>query len=233
MNRKIRAALIFTAFCVMMFTGCGKKEQEKHLGPAVEEPQTVTFEDGQDEGEQKVPEFIIKEEDAERLISEELSGTGCTTEFSESLEIDESGYYTYTVKDPEGKIMDQMLAVDGFSGDVKVYDREKNRVSDFSGFAYYEKSDNRFRDISWDGVFVNNGISIELVPADEAAFEFTISQKDNTLLVGMGSVEKNKAFWKSEDEKETIEFEMTDEGELEVTETGDQDLEISGSYKRK
>ncbi len=236
-NRKL-AAFILVIICMMMIPGCAKGEKKKSNIPEIgsgdvaeKDPDIVTFEDGQQGEDQKTPAFILKKEDADNLISEELSGSGCSAEYKESLEIDGNGYYTYTVKDPDGKEMDRMLAVDGFSGDVKVFDSGLKKISDFSEFPYYDKTDRKFKDISWDGQFAKGDISIELLPADDTSFEFTVNEKDKELLSGVAFVEKDEARFESEDKKETLVLKMTGPGELKVTESGD--LKISGEYKRK
>lgn len=236
-KRKLITACILLVIC-MMAAGCAKTGKKESEIPKIEEPgsgengpDVVTFEGGEDGKEEKVPAFIIKKEDADSLIEEELSGSGCSAEYKEALEIDESGYYTYTVKDPDGKVMDRMLAVDGFSGDVKVYDFGLKKISDFSEFPYYEKTARRFKDISWDGTYVKGNTSVELLPADDSSFEFEVKEKDKTILSGIALIEKDEAVFTSEDEKEELKFKMTGTDKLEMTEKGD--LKISGEYKRK
>ena len=236
MRLKKGGILILLALCIVLGFGCTKAEKEKALDAGTREgeeekgPEIVSFEDG-DGSKEEVPAFIIKKEDADNLMTEALAGSGCSAEYRDSIEIDEGGYYTYTVKDPEGNTMDMILAVDGFSGEVKVYDPLKKGVLDFSEFHYYEKTDSRFRDISWDGKFSKGDLSIELLPADDSSFEFTVYEKDKAILSGLALIEKDGASWESEDKKDSIGFKMTGAGVLQVTGKGDHD--ISGEYKRK
>lgn len=205
MRLKKWGVLILLALCALLGFGCTKQEKEE------------------------VPVFIIQKEDADNLLTEALDGSGCKADYRDSIEIDESGYYTYTVTDPEGNVMDMILAVDGFSGSVQVYDPAKKEVMDFSEFPYYDKTESRFRDINWDGRFSKGDQSIELLPADDSSFEFTVYEKDRKVLTGVAFIEKDGAAWESEDKKESIGFKMTGPGILQVTEEGD--MGISGEYK--
>ncbi|MBR5376437.1 MAG: hypothetical protein IK139_04085 [Lachnospiraceae bacterium] len=237
-KRRNGACLALMIICMMMAAGCTRSEKKESDLPAVNEeqdkekdPDVVTFDNGQDGTDGEVPLFILKKEDADSLIEEELSGSGCSAEYKESLEIDESGYYTYTVKDPDGKVMDQMLAVDGFSGDVKVYDHGMKKISDFSEFTYYDRTARKYKDISWDGEFEKDGVIIELLPGDDSSFEFAVYRDNKVILTGPAVIDRDEAVFKSEDKKEEVVFSMTDPGKLKVAETGE--LKISGEYKRK
>ncbi|MBO4373658.1 MAG: hypothetical protein J5829_00980 [Lachnospiraceae bacterium] len=226
--------------CMILITGCAGKGNEAKDIAAIpeagnaengEEPDVVTFEEGQDKNKDEVPDFVIKKEDADALIMEELSGSGCSTRYRDSVRIDAGSYYTYTVMDEDGKKLDILLAVDGFSGDVKVYDPAKKDVLDFSEFPYYDKTQRKFRDISWDGIYTKGETSIELLPADDSSFEFTVYEKERTILSGTAGIENDEASWESGDRSESIVFRMTGPYDLEVTEKGT--LSISGKYSRK
>ncbi len=222
---------------MILLAGCAKSEESKierlpsEKGPqAVEdEAKVVTFGNGStDEKAEETSKFIIEQKDADMLLNEALTGTGCRAVFADTAEIDENGYYTYTVIDPDGGEMKTGLAVDGFSGDVFVYDAGKKKVSSFEGFDYYDSSPLKNRNISWDGRFVLDNFSVELLPADESSFEFTVSKKDKELINGLAVIEEDEASWESEDKSERITFKMIDDKTLQMVGTGK--AMISGQY---
>ncbi len=189
----------------------------------------VTFGNGSDEEKtEEVSKFIIEQKDADMLLNEALTGTGCKAVFADTEEIDENGYYTYTVIDPDGGEMETGLAVNGFSGDVYVYDPGKKKVSSFEEFDYYDSSVLKNRNISWDGKFVLDNYSVELLPADESSFEFTVSKKDKKLVSGLAVIKGDEAGWESEDKSESITFKMIDDKTLQMV--GNGKAMISGQY---
>ena len=236
-----RIFIIAITFLCLIFSGCGKKEETVIENiPGTEtgsdgEVTEITLSDPKGEGEAEeasAPEkFLIEQKDADMLLNEAISGTDCKAVFKETVEIEDKGYYTYAVTDPDGNDLKEMLAVDGFSGEVHVYDPEKKSVTEFKTFSFYEKSSAREKDIDWDGRFVLDNYSIELVPADEASFEFTVSKKKEEIVFGLAHIKGDKAHWESEDGKDGIDFKMVDENTLQLVETGG--LRLSGQYIRE
>jgi len=221
-----------------MVTACGRSQETK-IDPAFSadnegEPDVISFPESgkssQDTGGSENYEknkFLIEQKDADVLLTEALEGTDCKAVFEESLEIGDNGYYTYTVTDPQGEDMKDRLGVDGFSGQVVVL--KDGKAEDFSSFAYYDRSSARNRDINWEGDFVLDNLTVSLVPADELSFEFSVFKKDEKLLSGVARIEGPEAFFESGEEK--LEFKMTEEGTLQLVETGR--LRISGQYTRQ
>ncbi len=222
--------------CMILLGGCKKAEETKidsitpdaDSAPVEEIPQIVSFDKGSEEAkEEEVSKFIIEQKDADMLLTEALSGTDCKAVYSDTAEIDEKGYYTYTVIDPNGEDMKKGLAVDGFSGDIFIYDPAEKKVSDFEQFEYYDRSSLKSRNIDWDGRFVLDNYSVELLPADEGSFEFTIYKKDKKILSGLAVTEDDTAEWESEEDG-SISFRMVDENTLQMVGTGK--AKISGQY---
>ena len=234
-----RAFALLLAVLVIIFGGCGKEEATVtespagEIGNADESAQTsdegAEESDDADEKTETNTAFAIEKKDADLLLEEAIDGTGCKAVFLETVEIDGNGYYTYSVTDPDGKDLKEGLAVDGFSGNVCVYNPDAGKVKDFDSFEYYDRSSARERNISWEGDFIlNDSLKVSLVPADEDSFEFTVYKKDEEVLFGVARIDGDKAEWTAADEKEGLSFKMVDENTLQIVENGS--LRISGQY---
>ena len=151
--------------------------------------------------------------------------------FENTLEKNGEGYYLYEVTDPDGFELDERLAVNGKSGDIFVYLPKNGEIEDFENFEYFDSSSLKDKKIVWDGTFVLDKLTVELLAADESSFEFTISSKDEELISGMVRTEGNSGTWKSEDGQESISFKMVDNDTLQVV--GENTERISGQYIRK
>ncbi len=170
----------------------------------------------------------LGQSDADILMREALDGTECSMEYRDKKGIDSQNYYIYTVKDSAGNEISS-LAVNASSGEVSVYDGKEKKLKDFSDFEYSGKSAAAGSEIDWDGVFVNGGNEVTLLPADESSFEFTFRENGSEGLVGVARAEGASASF--EGESGTVSFQMGDDGKLQVTETGNTGL--SGVYRKK
>ncbi len=171
---------------------------------------------------------MLGRNDADILMGEALDGTGCSMEYRDKKGIDSQNYYIYTVKDSDGNEISS-LAVNASSGEVSVYDGKEKKLKDFSEFEYSGQSKAAGSDIDWDGVFVNGGKEVTLLPADESSFEFTFRENGSEGLVGVARAEGAAASY--EGEGGTVSFQMGEDGQLQITETGNSGL--SGVYRKK
>ena len=213
--------------------GCGKKDKDKKkTGDSVNGDISIAddrglekYEDsGEDREEEEEPEPVseISREDADMLIEEKLSAKGCESVYSDISYIDEENYYTYSVLDPDGNEMDQMLAVNAVSGEIFVYDLDNNTVFDFSTFELYNSESDE--PVSWEGSFKSGKMSLDLEPGGENSFEFTFS--GDKKLTGVANAQGRTAEYK--DDSISLQF-IRNKAGIEVKDTGSESG-FAGTY---
>lgn len=237
MAKKILLLIIMSAAVVCM-AGCGKSGSTQVAqttlsggGVAFVPQTTATVSEGSTAAvPSEAPD--MEQDKADSILSGVLTGTGCKAVFEEKKSVGGSDYFVYSVKDPQNGDMTQMLAVNAKSGEVVVCESASaDIVSPFSDFKYYSKVSENKKDISWEGTFELDDLSVTLSPADEASFEFTISEDGKVLLKGVASANEDTADWKSQDGKEVLKFTMADADTLQMIETGSEG--VSGQYTKK
>ena len=218
----ITILLVLLAVAVV---GCGKKDKDKDKSKVedsvegdisiADESDLERYEDsGQEEdAEPEEPISEISREDADILIGEKLADKGCEPVYSEVSFIDGENYYTYSVLNPEGDEMDQMLAVNAVSGQIFVYDLDNNTVFDFSTFELYNSESDA--PVSWEGSFKSGNMSLSLEPGGETSFEFTFSGDKE--LTGVAEAKGRTAEYK--DDSISLQF-IREKDSLEVKDMG-------------
>ncbi len=217
MKKKI--LLFLLTGCVLSFTACNKTTGSSTDAASTGTENSETESSDSEETEEEV--IQIGQGDADGILAEKLEGTDCKAVFNDFRDIGTDEYYTYTVVDSEDNELDQMLAVNAFSGDVVVYDLEKDSISDYSTFIYYdEKKD---ADVNWEGDFYLEPRTVHLEPADDTTFEFTITKdgEEEPELAGIATVDQEDRWQAVYDDGEySLTFERTKNG-LEIHDNGD------------
>lgn len=216
-----------------MLAACGAKKPENAV-KTEKASEAVEIEDEAD-GEEAEDEPEIDEIDqdaADKALAEKLEGLGCRTVFSEYTEADGVDVYVYSVVNKKEEELDEMLAVNAVSGEVMVYDLDNEKLLPFESFSLL--NDNRNAAVSWDARYYLKPRTIELMPADDNSFEFTVT-KDGVKepeLFGVAEIDKDK---KNEavydDGKVSLTF--TNRGDtLEISEKGNSGG-VAGIYSRQ
>ena len=228
---KLRFLLLLAAVAVL-FTACGKKNEKTAKSGSSSETAAESSRES-DEEEYEEPEIEeIDQNSADKYLSEKLDQLDCRAVFSEYTEVDGVDVYLYSVVNKKEEELDQMLAVNAVSGEVMVYDYDKDKLLPFDRFEYYV--DDGQGEVSWDSKYYLDPRTVELLPADDNSFEFTIKKNGDSKieLEGVASVDgskKNEAVY--EDEKVSLTF--VNKGDtLEIRDNGNISG-IAGIYSRQ
>jgi len=174
------------------------------------------------------PVAQISRQDADALVEEKLEETDIEFRYDKVKGVDGSSWYIYDVRS-EGEILEEKLAVNCVSGDIKLYDPERDAISDYSDFVGYdERSD---ESIEWTGKYVSRDMGVvEIEEQDPASFEFKINPKKGDKVTGF-AYKENAVEARSELNGVSILFNL-DGKELVIggEETG---TEYDGTYVRK
>ena len=234
--KRIYLTILVVLLVGLAVTGCGKKDKDKEKPDTVDSVEgdiSIADESGlrefEDSGEERPEEeedeplSEISQEDADNLIAEKLSSKGCEAVYSDTAFIDDENYYTYSVINPDGDEMEQMLAVNAVSGEVFVYDLDNNTVFDFSTFELYNSESDEL--VSWEGSFKSGNITLSLEPREENSFEFSFGGDKE--LMGVARAEGKTASYSSEG----VELEFKREKDsVTVTDKGSKSG-FAGTYK--
>ena len=152
-----------------MLAACGAKKEEKRELPEIPAEET------EEASEEEIEIEEIDQDAADKCLEEKLEGLGCHAIFSEYNEVDGVDVYLYSVVNNEDEELDQMLAVNAVSGEVMVYDNDKDKLLPFERFEYYE--DKGDPPVNWDSAYYLDPRRVELMPADDRSFEFSITKE--------------------------------------------------------
>ena len=223
MKSKLIFALLLMA---LMLSSCGGGKDKKDPAPGAEAPQI------KEEVETEAKPELIERKEADGYISAKLKDLGVRAVFSEETEVDEVDVFLYSVVNNEGEDTDQMLAVNAVSGEVMVYDPDKDKLLPFERFSYL--TDKGSEPVSWDGEFYLAPRTLTLMPADDNSFEFTFAEdgKKETEVFGVAYVkgeDGRKAEYEEDGQKLTF---IMGSGSLEIKEEGKKSG-LSGVYERQ
>ena len=201
----------------LLMTACGTKKEAKDDGEGTSIRIDVDDTEESDELTEETEPDEISEEDANHLLEEKLDGLGCSAIFDSETDIDENDYYTYTIIDSDDNELEQMLAVDAVSGEVYVYDMDEDKISDFKNFSLYNPE--KDVEISWEGDFKLDDMTVSLEPADTNSFEFVFKDADgNNVFAGVAEISGNSAGYEDDDVSLTFSFEV--DGSLKIANNG-------------
>jgi len=227
---KFKFILILAAVAVL-FTACGSKDKKSAETGGSSGAASESSEEA-DEEEYEEPDIEeIDQDSADKFLSEKLDGLDCRAVFSEYTEVDGVDVYLYSVVNKKEEELDQMLAVNAVSGEVMVFDFDHDKLLPFERFEYYV--DNGSGKVSWDSSYYLDPRTVELNPADDNSFEFTIKKKgeDKAELEGVAAVtgKKNEAVY--EDDRLSLTF--VNKGDtLEIRDNGNISG-LAGIYSRQ
>ena len=156
---------LIIAVCVgILLVGAAAVSIKSAKGPTVEEKK------------EDVP-VIITREDADRLMEEKLEQSDVEFSFDSVSEVDSETQYLYNIL-RDGKPTGEMLAVDGLSGEVRVYLKDSGELAPYTEFSSYdEKLD---ENIEWNGEYASDLAVITIEEQDPASFEYRISPLDGS-----------------------------------------------------
>ncbi|MCR5024158.1 MAG: hypothetical protein K6A90_07495 [Lachnospiraceae bacterium] len=176
----------------------------------------------------------IEQETADEILENCLADLKCRAIFSEYTDIDDISVYLYSVVDENNEELDQMLAVSAVSGEVMVYDTDNDRLLPYDRFKYY--IDDGKSPASWDSSYYLPPRTVNLEPADDNSFEFSIikDNKDEPELTGVAYVSQDdthEAVYENEDENVSLTF--VNKGDtLEIRDNGNISG-VAGIYERQ
>lgn len=218
-------ALGLTFGSLISLMGCAKEAEETTTPEVLEQEQTTPE---VDTNEEEVPEIeepeeqttepqiepsIISAVDAKSIVDEKMP-EGFASSEAQMLIVDDVQYYLFDVQDDLQSVIG-MIAVDGISGVRYSYDGEA--INDYSTFPLYDAQIDAVCD--WNGIFIYEDITIELLQADANSFEYYYS--DDTM--GYARVRGNTAT----DINNGITFLMENENTLYIC---SDNTDYSGSY---
>jgi len=228
---KLKFILALTAAAVL-FTACGIFDKTKTAGGDTSGAASESSEESEEE-EYEAPEAEeIDQDSADKFLSEKLDELDCRAVFSEYSEVDGVDVYLYSVVNKKEVELDQMLAVNAVSGEVMVYDYDNDKLLPFERFEYYVDSGSG--EVGWDSKYYLEPRTVELMPADDNSFEFTIKKKgeEKPELEGVAAVDpgkKNEAVY--EDDKVSLTF-LNKGDTLEISDNGNISG-LAGIYSRQ
>lgn len=220
----------FKLFLILMAvaltaTACQKGQKEI---PEEKNSADITREEDTDESD---PEEM-DQDSADAILEEKLQGTECRAIFSEYRDVDGVDVYLYSVVNKDERELDQMLAVNAISGEVVVYNPDTDKLLGYDRFEYYvDDGDNP---VSWDSEYYLEPRTVELMPADDNSFEFTITKDEESEpeLSGVAEVKpgsKREALY--EDDKLSLTF-VNQGSTLEIRDNGNISG-LAGIYERQ
>ncbi len=224
--KKLKLLLVLMVMVVAV-TACNRSQKDNDTPnssseiPTEEEDDEIEFEE-------------IGQETADEILENCLSDLKCRAIFSEYTDIDDISVYLYSVVDENNEELDQMLAVSAVSGEVMVYDTDNDRLLPYDRFKYY--IDDGKSPASWDSSYYLSPRTVNLEPADDNSFEFSIikDNKDEPELTGVAYVSQDdthEAVYENEDEDVSLTF--VNKGDtLEIRDNGNISG-VAGIYERQ
>lgn len=236
-NRKIKFAVIVAGLSITaLLTACGSKEKASEGEKVITVGETedeVTDEEGFVEGslddDSSDTGYEIKRTEADELVSEKLEGTLATASYSERVDLDDGGYYIYSVSDSEDSDKkDVMLAVDAKSGEVYAY--KNGKVLPYSESEYYNPELDS--SVEWTGTYKNSSYVLDIVENEPGGFDFSIKEdgKDDKLVQGYAVSE---TFTKASSVIDGETFTLTLDGDKVILESDKSGAAYAGTYEIK
>ena len=158
-----------------VFTACGKGASKEDKA-ASEAASGETAENKDEDDDDEIVFEEIDQDTADKILEEKLRDAGCRAIFSEYADVNDEHCFLYSVVNKDEEELTQMLAVNAVSGEVLVYDADEDRLLPYDRFEFYV--DDGSAPASWDGKYYLAPRTVELMPADDNSFEFTITKDE-------------------------------------------------------
>lgn len=199
--KKLRIILLL-AMVAVLATACGKGASKEDKAASEAASGSGMDEEDEDEEEEEIDFEEIDQDTADKILEEKLQDAGCRAIFSEYTDVDDVYCFLYSVVNDKQEELDQMLAVNAISGEVVVYDAENDKLLPYDRFELYQ--DDGKGPVSWDGKYYLTPRTVELMPADDNSFEFTITkdEEEKPRLEGVAAVngdDTHEATYEDED----------------------------------
>lgn len=217
----MKRKFLYAGIVVMMLglTGCSKTDAGENQ-TTVEEQTTE-----QSTSEETEEIATIGEEDALYLLDEKLADKNAKAKITDSVEIDSEPYYLASVT-VDGEELFQVLALNGISGEIGVYNEDTDSIDDYSTFELYSKEVDE--EIDWNGTFAQGDMQLTINAEEPGSFEAIFEQKGQEAVYVYASLNSNRSA-AAEADGEKVEFVMKD-NTLEVT-SDKKDSVYAGTYE--
>ena len=215
----ILAVLLLMVVALWVVKSADEKSQEQETEEIREE------EDMDDISEDEV--FELRRDDADRLIEEKLTGSGCEYEFSNRIDDAESFYVYDVLKDGE-LLEDEQLAVNTQSGEVFLYRESTQKTYAYSQFSFYDPA---YDDsIDWTGVYGRGEIDLVVEEDEPGGFGYAFYEGYNQLYQGYAQ-EENHISARSDNQGDKLQFTLSENNILVTADSAD--FEYAGEYRMK
>lgn len=241
-NHRMMIVLIALLVVVALSVGYYKKY---HLVQPDSNNPVVSGDTGEnDTGNQRPDDVVVlSPDDALQLATEQIDNDNFTVSVSDkSLSKDEDSYYLIDVVNKSGPSFSMQMAINKRSGDIFAYEPATDEMLSMSEFPIVtpiaQKQD-------WNGVFVpskgsaaTQGLSVELMQADNNQFEFKVlfQNGEDSSFYEIAKIDGSKANYKSDEQYELVFIKNGDK--LMITESGDgplaaKEVKLTGEYELK
>jgi hypothetical protein len=137
----------------------------------------------------------IDENSAKQLVTERLDATKYSVNKDSDISVDGKDYYGFKVLEGETPLA-MGVAVEKISGELFAYKEDKT-IAPYSEFTLYDESADVT--VSWDGTYKSDVATLDLLPADENSFEFTLTSQDGSkTITGVATISGKEASYEDE-----------------------------------
>lgn len=171
----------------------------------------------------------MDEKSAAQLVSERLDTTKYSVEKEDEITVDSNSYYVFKILENNNPLT-MGVAVDKISGELYAYKQDKT-IAPYKEFTLYDES--KDVQVNWEGTYKSDTATLDLMPADDNSFEFTLTNKEsNTTISGVAQASGNEATYGEDGFTLTL---VNDNASITVTESGTSSLGVSfqGTYTKK
>lgn len=223
--RRMRTILLI-GLAMVLAMGCSAKKAYEDENKS-ESVQVDNNKNETETGNDKILE--IDEKSAQQLVSERLDTTKYSVEKEDEITVDSNSYYVFKILE-NGNTLSMGVAVDKVSGELYAYKEDKT-IAPYNEFTLYDES--KDVKVNWEGTYNSATATLELLPADDNSFEFTLTDKEsNTSVSGVAQGGGKEANY--EENGYTITF-VNEKESITINESGTSSVGISfqGTFTKK
>jgi|GEM_PF-6895635 len=221
--RRMRT-ILFISLTMILVMGCSTKKAYEGENTS----ESVQVDNNKNESD-KDKIVNIDAKSAAQLVAERLDTTKYSVEKDDEINVDSNSYFVFKILE-DGNPLSMGVAVDKISGELYAYKEDKT-IAPYNEFTLYDES--KDIEIDWEGTYNNDVATLELMPADDNSFEFTLTNKEsNTSISGVAQASGNEATYNEEGYSLTL---VNDKASITVNESGTSSLGITfqGTYTKK